>query len=71
MTEIEVNAAPTSPSKTLNAYRVILGLFYLAAAMFNTFLTLPNAPEALEAFQRISWPGPMNSLEPSSRTPLD
>jgi len=43
--------------KLSNGYRVVWGLFFLASAVFNAVITLPNAERVLQAFEELSVPG--------------
>jgi hypothetical protein len=39
------------------AYRIVWGLFFLAAAVFNAVVTIPAARDVLRAFADLAWPG--------------
>lgn len=44
-------------AKVANGFRIGWGLFFLASAIFNTVVTLPNSEKVLEAFEALSVPG--------------
>lgn len=46
-----------SGGRTTNAYRIMWGLFFLGAAVFNAVVTIPSARSVLRAFADLSWPG--------------
>lgn len=39
------------------AYRIVWGLFFLAAAVFNAVVVIPAARDVLRAFADLTWPG--------------
>lgn len=44
-------------AKVANGYRIGWGLFFVASAVFNAVVTLPNSEKVLEAFEGLSVPG--------------
>ncbi len=44
-------------AKVANGYRIGWGLFFVASAVFNAVVTLPNSEKVLEAFEALSVPG--------------
>jgi hypothetical protein len=44
-------------AKVANGYRIGWGLFFVASAVFNAVITLPNAEKVMEAFEGLSVPG--------------
>ena len=43
--------------RVASAVRIVWGLFFLAAAVFNAAVTIPSARSVLRAFADLSWPG--------------